>query len=306
LRTWVKDPDPQSAVYLSSKRIIILKVSLEKYHGLGNDYLVFDPNKYAMKLNEESVRLICDRNFGVGSDGLLIGPIFDGDKIKVKIFNPDGSEAEKSGNGVRIFSRYLKNFGYIKDNSFVLSTLGGDVEVTYLKSDGSLIKALMGKPTYNSKKIPVSGEERQVIGETMIFNGKEYQVTCLSIGNPHCVIPMIEISKDAATELGPYVERAACFPSRINMQLLKVLSRNKIKIEIYERGAGYTLASGSSSCAAASAAYKLGLVDRNIEVQMPGGKLDIEIQENESVYMTGPVSYIGTFTLSDEFLSGLK
>jgi len=281
-------------------------VSLVKYHALGNDYLILDPNKYPMELNENSIKLICDRHFGIGSDGLLIGPIFEHHKLKVRIFNPDGGEAEKSGSGVRIISRYLKNFGYVTSQSFVLSTLGGDVEVDYLEPDGHLIKALMGKPTYISQDIPVAGKERAVINETMIFNGTEYQATCLSIGNPHCVIPMPEISKDAVLELGPYVEHDPHFPNRINLQLLKVLSRNEIAIEIYERGAGYTLASGTSSCAAASAAYKLGLVDRNIIVRMPGGKLKIEIQENESIYMTGTVDYIGTMILSDDFLLGIK
>ena len=276
-----------------------MNLLLEKYHGLGNDYLVLDPNKYNIQLSEQAIRLICNRNFGVGSDGILFGPIWEDGKIKVKIFNPDGSEAEKSGNGVRIFSRYLQDAGYVTDPSFILTTLGGDVNVEYL-TDG-LIRVLMGKPTYNSKEIPVSGEEREVIGETMTFNGKDYKVTCLSIGNPHCVIPMSDISGDKAKELGPYVEHASCFPNRINMQLLKVLSDQEIQIEIYERGAGYTLASGSSSCAAASAAYKLGLVKRSQTVRMPGGKLKIDIQEDESVYMTGPVNSIGTVSLSKEF-----
>lgn len=280
-----------------------MRLSLEKYHGLGNDYLVFDPNKSEEKLEESAVRLICDRNFGAGSDGILVGPIFEDGKIKVRIFNPDGSEAEKSGNGVRIISRYLKNFGYVTETSFTLSTLGGDVDVDYIDPDGKLTRVLMGTPTYNSREIPVAGEERQVINEAMEFGGAEYRVTCLSIGNPHCVIPMNEISKDEAVRLGAFVENASCFPNRINMQLLKVLSGNEIAIEIFERGAGYTLASGSSSCAAASAAYRLGLVGREIGVSMPGGRLKIEIMDDESVAMTGTVTYVGTVILSEELLA---
>jgi diaminopimelate epimerase len=283
-----------------------MKLSLERYHGLGNDYLVLDPNKFNLPLNEKIIRLICDRNFGFGSDGILLGPIFEDGGISVRIYNPDGSEAEKSGNGVRIFSRYVKNFGYVKDDEFVLTTLGGKVNVRYLKPDGSLMRVLMGKPTYNSAEIPVAGAERLVIDEPMRFLNREYRVTCLSIGNPHCVIPMDEISKEAAIGLGSRVESAPYFPNRINMQLLKVLSRSDIAIEIYERGAGYTLASGSSSCAAASAAFRLGLVDRDIAVHMPGGTLQIEIQPDESVYMTGTVNYVGTVTPSDEFLRELK
>lgn len=268
------------------------KCILEKYHGLGNDYLVLDPNLNSIKLTEEKIKEICNRNFGVGSDGILYGPILKDNKIKVRIFNPDGSEAEKSGNGVRIFSKYLLDKGYVKEKTFILSTLGGDVKVEYLDKAGEKIKVAMGKVTFESEEIPVSGEKRKVINETFKFKGKEYKGTCVSIGNPHCVIPMKNISKNLAESLGPYVENYKEFPNKINMQLLEVIDRNNIKIEIYERGAGYTLASGSSSCAAASVAYELGLVDNKVKVHMPGGVLDIEILKDKMVYMVGPVEYI--------------
>lgn len=268
------------------------KCILEKYHGLGNDYLVLDPNLNSIKLTEEKIKKICNRNFGVGSDGILYGPILKDNKIKVRIFNPDGSEAEKSGNGVRIFSKYLLDKGYVKEKTFILSTLGGDVKVEYLDKDGEKIKVAMGKVTFESEEIPISGEKRKVVNETFKFKDKEYKGTCVSIGNPHCVIPMKNISKNLAENLGPYVENYKEFPNKINMQLLEVIDRNNIKIEIYERGAGYTLASGSSSCAAASAAYELGLINNKVKVHMPGGVLDIEILKDKMVYMTGPVEYI--------------
>lgn len=268
------------------------KFILEKYHGLGNDYLVLDPNLNSIKLTEEKIKKICNRNFGVGSDGILYGPILQDNKIKVKIFNPDGSEAEKSGNGVRIFSKYLLDKGYITEKTFILSTLGGDVKVEYLDKVGEKIKVAMGRVTFESEEITVSGEKRKVINETFNFKGKEYKGTCVSIGNPHCVIPMKNISKNLAESLGPYVENYEGFPNKINMQLLEVIDRNNIKIEIYERGAGYTLASGSSSCAAASVAYELGLINNKVKVHMPGGILDIEILKDKMVYMTGPVEYI--------------
>lgn len=279
---------------------------LQKYHALGNDYLVYDPQMNTLRLNEGRIKLICNRNLGIGSDGILYGPICEGGKIAVRIYNPDGSEAEKSGNGVRIFSKYLKDSGYMTQNSFILATLGGDVLVEYLNDSGDLLKVLMGKTTYQSSRIPVAGKDRLVIDEPMTFLDKPYKVTCLSIGNPHCVIPMQDISKEKACELGKYVESSENFPNRINMQLLKVIDRSNIQIEIYERGAGYTLASGSSSCAAASAAYKLGLVDRQVTVHMPGGKLEIQILPDESVYMTGKVSNIGITTLSQQFIDELE
>jgi diaminopimelate epimerase len=282
-----------------------MKISVEKYHGLGNDYIVYDPQKNAMALNPERVKLICDRNFGCGSDGILYGPVLADGQVKVKIFNPDGSEAEKSGNGVRIFAKYLKDFGYITGDDFILSTLGGDVRVRYLTPDGKLLNVRMGKVTFRSSQIPVVGVEREVVDELMAFGNQNYKVTCLSIGNPHCVIPMEHISKEKAIALGTVVETSLNFPNRINMQLLKVIDRQNIQIEIFERGAGYTLASGSSSCAAASAAYKLGLVDNQITVHMPGGKLKIEIDPEGWVYMTGTVNRIATFALADELIEEL-
>ncbi len=280
-------------------------MQLEKYHALGNDYLVYDTQLNKKTLNEEQIKLLCDRNFGFGSDGILYGPILEGNSIRVRIFNPDGGEAEKSGNGVRIFAKYLKDFGYIKERRFTLLTLGGEVEVEYLNDEGNMMRVLMGTTTFVSTQIPAIGEEREIIDEDMVFHNQTYRVTCVSIGNPHCVIPMEHISKEKALELGSYVEQAPYFPKRINMQLLEVMDRSNIKIEIYERGAGYTLASGSSSCAAAAAAYRLGLIHNQVTVHMPGGELFIEITPSYQVYMTGEVKRIGTFVLSEAFYQEL-
>lgn len=273
-----------------------------KYHGLGNDYLVYDCQKQNYILNSKEIRKICHRNYGLGSDGILIGPIFDKNKISVRILNPDGSEAEKSGNGVRIFSRYLKDAGYMKSDEFDLFTLGGMVHVNYLDKYASNLKVSMGKLSFKSEEIGAIGKSRDVINETMCFGKKNYTCTCVSIGNPHCVIPMNNISKETVCEIGQYSESSEYFPNRINTQIVKIIDRNNIQIEIYERGAGYTLASGSSSCAAAGAVHKLGLVDDKVFVHMPGGVLKIEIDNNWNVNMTGQVDKVGTMELSDEFL----
>jgi diaminopimelate epimerase len=266
-----------------------MEVHFKKYHGLGNDYLVIDPNVKDIKLTPQFIRLICDRNLGVGSDGILYGPIEAGDTPELRIFNPDGSEAEKSGNGLRIFAKYLFESKYVDKKNFNIKTLGGIVEVEIKDNTANLIKINMGKVTFLSTEIPVTGKKREVVNEPLEINGVEHKVTCLSVGNPHCVIPMAEVSEQKARQLGPLVENHKMFPNRINMQLLKVIDRENIEIRIWERGAGYTLASGSSSCAAAAAAHKLGLVDRAINVKMPGGNLLIEIKDNEEIFMTGPV-----------------
>ncbi len=273
-----------------------------KYHGLGNDYIVMDPKKIGLKLSTENVKLICDRNFGIGSDGILYGPIFEDNNICLRIYNPDGSIAEKSGNGVRIFSRYLVESKYVTEPEFSFKTDGGIVEISVLKEDASLIKVNMGGITFTSSKIPVNGPEREVIDEKLTIGGKDYNVTCLSIGNPHCVIPMKEISKEKAVAIGPLVENNSSFPNRINVQFLKVIDKENIQIEIWERGAGYTLASGSSSCAAACAANKLGYAGNNITVHMPGGKIKVEII-NGKIFMTGPVASVSEGNFTEEFLS---
>jgi len=274
-----------------------MTVHFRKYHGLGNDYLVIDPRVYDVDLTPDAIRLICDRNFGVGADGILYGPLGSGGDLRVRIFNPDGSEAEKSGNGLRIFARYLYENDYVDGRSFNINTLGGIVEVRIQDEAANLITINMGKVTFLSTEIPVTGSQREVVNEELEIDGAKYKVTCLSIGNPHCVIPMEEISEQKARELGPYVENHAIFPNRINMQLLRVIDRANIEIRIWERGAGYTLASGSSSCAAAAAAHRLGMVDSEIEVKMPGGTLSVKIGAEEEVYMTGAVEgvYEGRF-----------
>lgn len=263
-----------------------------KYHALGNDYIVIDPQKAKIDLSPEAISLICHRNYGIGSDGILYGPIFEHGRISLRIFNPDGSEAEKSGNGIRIFSKYLIEAGYVKSCRFELMTKGGPVAVEVLDEQATMIKVDMGTVTFQSSRIPMTGAVREVVDEPLEIDGETYRVTCLSIGNPHCVIPVDNISPELPKKLGPLVENHSVFPNRINMQLLQVIDRNTIRIEIWERGAGYTLASGSSSCAAASAAFRLGSVDNKIDVHMPGGIISIEISGDGHVHMTGPVEGI--------------
>ncbi len=273
----------------------------KKYHGLGNDYLVYDCLKNEAQPTGPMIKAVCDRNFGLGSDGMLIGPVMQNGMPSVRIFNPDGSEAEKSGNGVRIFSAYLRDAGYVTGDSFDLMTLGGIVNVAFLDEAGRTMRVSMGRLSFDSADIGAVDTPKTLVDVPLEFGGKEYRCTCVSIGNPHCVIPMDEISKERICEIGQYSETAKYFPNHINTQIVKVLDRNNIQIEIFERGAGYTLASGSSSCAAAGAVYKLGLADSQIKVHMPGGMLNIEVQPSMDVFMTGPVVYVGTMLLSEDF-----
>lgn len=261
-----------------------------KYHALGNDYIVIDPNTGAFPLSEETVRLVCHRNFGVGSDGILYGPLKENGRLRLRILNPDGSEAEKSGNGIRIFARYLVETGYVTSRQFSLDTAGGTVAVAVLDEAAGLFKVDMGAASFNSADLPVAGPPRELLGERIHVGGGAYDINCVSMGNPHCVIRVDSLSRETAEQLGPLVENHPLFPRRTNVQFLQVLDQANIRIEIWERGAGYTLASGSSSCAAASVAHRLGLTGPQVKVHMPGGAIDIDIRPDGHVFMTGPVA----------------
>jgi len=274
-----------------------------KYHGLGNDYLVMDPASVGRELSPREIRLICHRNYGVGSDGILWGPLpAPGADFRLRIFNPDASEAEKSGNGLRIFSRFLFDQGLVKSDPFTIQTAGGTVR-SRVHPGGKLVDVEMGKVTFDGARIPVAGGAREVLNEQLTVGGRTFTFSAASIGNPHCVLPLPDISEALARQYGPLIEVEPRFPNRTNVQFLKVLGRNDIQLEIWERGAGYTLASGSSSSAAAAVARRLGLCDREITVHMPGGELKITVGEQFEIDMTGPVTRVGEGTVDAEALA---
>jgi diaminopimelate epimerase len=274
-----------------------------KYHGLGNDYIVIDPNKlnFNLKLNEENIRLICHRNYGIGSDGILFGPIIKNGKISFQIFNPDGSEAEKSGNGIRIFALYVHDQEYIKENQFELSTKGGMVGIDILDLKSNLIKVAMGEYSFLSEKIPMNLASKEVLNHEIILLGEKESISCVNIGNPHCVLFKKNVTEDLAKRLGPLLENHELFPNKTNVQFVQILDRANIKIEIWERGAGYTLASGTSSSAASCVAHKLGFVDKNIIVHMKGGNVKVEIVD-EKLFLTGNVARISSGDFAKDFI----
>jgi diaminopimelate epimerase len=277
-----------------------------KYHALGNDYIVLDPRDFSAwqpAPTVEQIRVVCHRNFGVGSDGILWGPLpSQQSEFGLRIFNPDGSEAEKSGNGLRIFSRFLWDQKLVKAPNFTVETPGGHVQVA-IKDGGQLITIAMGSVSFASGKIPVTGAPRDVLNEKIQILDREFTFNAATIGNPHCVIPLPDISAELARTYGPPLEVHPNFPRKTNVQFLKVLDRANIQIEIWERGAGYTLASGSSSSASAAVAHRLGLVDRNVTVHMPGGQIGIAIGDNFSISMTGTVNKVAEGTMHPELFA---
>jgi diaminopimelate epimerase len=278
-----------------------------KYHALGNDYVVIHPAEFDREVGQDVIRLICHRNYGIGADGILLGPIDSNScDFGLRIFNPDGSEAEKSGNGLRIFARYVWDEKLTGELSFSVETLGGPVTCE-VSPDGKGVTVEMGQVSFDSTKIPVAGPEREVLNEGIEVEGRRLKFCGATVGNPHCVILSEQTTPEDARLYGPLIETDSRFPNRTNVQFMKVLDRKNIRIEIWERGAGYTLASGSSSTAAAAVAHKLGLCDSDIRVNMPGGMLLIDFNSSFCATMTGPVTKICDGVIAAEmFESGLK
>ncbi|MEZ4332799.1 MAG: diaminopimelate epimerase [Myxococcota bacterium] len=281
-------------------------------HGLGNDYLVVDPDELDFALTPESVRSICDRHRGVGSDGILVSTTSGTADFGLRIFNPDGSEAEKSGNGLRIFARYLHATGRVRESRFSVETPGGRVTcVLHLDEEGdaSSVTVQMGRASFVPRDLPCALAVDELIDQPIEVAGRRLRFTGVSVGNPHCVLwkPAGEAwTREELLLLGPALEQHPVFPRRTNVQLGVPVGSDGIRILIWERGAGETQASGSSSCAAASAAVRLGLVRSPVTVVMPGGRLVVEVGEGFDLTMTGPVEEVARGTFSPSFVRRLS
>jgi len=220
----------------------------------------------------------------------------------VRILNPDGSEAEKSGNGLRILSRYLYDRGRVTGEVFAVETAGGLVRCQ-VREGGRAVFVEMGTARFDSSAIPVAGPPREVVGEEVEVAGERLRFTGVTVGNPHCVVHVDDLSPELALRLGPLLETHELFPNRTNVQFVRVLDRRRVAIEIWERGAGYTLASGSSGCAAAAASVRLGLCDAgDVTVLMPGGRLQIGVGEGYVLTMLGPVAKVADGVIAGEVL----
>ena len=271
-----------------------------KYHALGNDYIVIQPAELQSEPEPEVIRRICHRNYGIGSDGILLGPLSSkSSDFGLRIFNPDGTEAEKSGNGLRIFARFLWDESLTRGRSFTVDTLGGEVSCE-VSTNVKSVKVEMGMVSFDSTVISVAGVSREVLNEELEIDNDVLTYCAATVGNPHCIVLSNDPTPDQARHYGPKIEVNPRFPNRTNVQFMKVIDRNNIKIEIWERGAGYTLASGSSSTAAAAVAHKLGMCEPDIIVQMPGGSLLIQFSKEFFATMTDPVTKICEGVMTEE------
>lgn len=334
-----------------------------KGHGLGNDYIVLDPAELTFKLTPGRITMLCDRERGIGSDGVLTfedsgtaedfgsaegsgsadfgmqvwNP--DGSKAEdsgsaegsgsadfgIRIWNPDGSEAEISGNGLRVFACYLHATGRTRKPSFTVETPGGTVRVeTQVNSAGAVCAATVhiGRASFKPAALPCTLEVDELIEQPISVAGELLSFTGVSVGNPHCVVihPQgrrwtgidsgrhdgLHWTRDDLLRLGPALETHSIFPKRTNVQLAEVTGPDSIRILIWERGAGQTTASGSSACAAASAAVRLGLVTPPVTVESPGGELQIDVDDAFDLKMTGPVEEIDRGTLNPALAEALS
>ncbi|MGH2453170.1 MAG: diaminopimelate epimerase [bacterium] len=275
---------------------------------MGNDYLVVDPGALSFALTPAAISAICDRHTGVGSDGILALRSSKVADFGVRIFNPDGSEAEKSGNGLRILARFLRDHTYTRKREFSIETLGG-VAQARLHLRGRRVAAItvdVGRASFHSEDIPAAGERREIVDEPLILDGEILRVTALSVGNPHCVVFMNALDPATLRRLGPRLETHPAFPRRINVQLARVVSRRALEILIWERGVGETQASGTSACAVAAAAVRRGLADRAVTVSMPGGRLEVAVDRSWGIRLTGPAELVCVGTFSGGLLQRLR
>ncbi len=279
-----------------------------KSHALGNDYLVVVPSELDFPLTPEAVRRLCDRHFGVGSDGVLaLVPSRRAD-FGLRIYNPDGSEAEKSGNGLRIFAKYLYDHGRTNAQHFTVETPGGVAACDLDVRDGRVAQVTvdMGEATFRSDRIPAAGPVREVVDEPLEVEGRVLRVTAVNVGNPHCVVFTDDLEAVDLYRLGPLLERHPHFPQRTNVQFAHVVGPDRVRVRIWERGAGHTLASGSSACAVAAACVRRGLTGRELRVEMEGGVLRVSVDERYRLRMAGPASEVCTGELSQEFVQVLR
>lgn len=293
---------------------MLTKNQFVRSHGLGNDYIVMDPLTLSFGLTPQNIVRVCDRNKGIGSDGILVLEKSQTSLARLRIYNPDGSEAEKSGNGLRIFCKFLFEHGYTDKTNFEIETAGGKVQAQLhlTASRVAEVTVEMGKAVFTAGKIPVKvpdlGSEVIDMPVPTLRPGDNIRVNCVSVGNPHCVVFVDNISKaeSLAHEVGPLLENHSLFPNRTNVQFAVVNNPKEVSIRIWERGAGYTLASGSSSCAVAAVCVKTGKTGRDLTIHMPGGDLSLKVSESFDLTMRGSVEEVCLGTVSGELLKSLE
>ncbi|MGB1333991.1 MAG: diaminopimelate epimerase [Porticoccaceae bacterium] len=267
-------------------------IKFTKMHGLGNDFVVIDAVRQHINLTTDAIKKLADRNLGIGCDQvLLIEPPSDKNiDFNYRIFNCDGSEVEQCGNGARCMGRYIADQQLSGKKTVLLQTKNRVMEVT--TKTKNLVTANMGEPIFSPEAIPFVAEKKETLYSIQI-DAQTYEISALSVGNPHAVIQVDDINHVAVNEIGPLIQADRHFPESVNVGFMQILDRQNIKLRVYERGVGETQACGSGACAAAVAAIQQNLVDTSVKLELLGGSLNVEWQgDNQPILMTGPAETV--------------
>lgn len=267
-------------------------IKFTKMHGTGNDYVVIDGRKLKIASYANLARTMSDRHYGIGSDGILVLLESQTADFRMRMFNPDGSEAEMCGNGIRCFARYLYDNRISDKKELLIETAAGtkSLELTFKNKHVTSITVTMGEPILRRDRIPMIGSQGMVVGESLqMEDGSRFTITAVSMGNPHAVIFVEEIDKFPIDKYGPLIEHHSLFPNRTNVEFVKVLNRNEVVQRTWERGTGETLSCGTGASAVTAACVLNRLTERKILIHLRGGDLRTEWREdNNTIYLSGP------------------
>lgn len=276
----------------------MVMMEFTKMHGCGNDFVVVNAMDGSVPNPGELAKKICARRFGVGADGLILVRPSDSADLRMQFINSDGSEAEMCGNGIRCFALFARDNQLAVGNKVRVETLAGILTVEIIDN---FVKVDMGEPVLEGEMIPVDIQKDKVVNEELSVNGQSFRMTCVSMGNPHCVIFVPEISDELVLETGPKIERHPLFPKKTNTEFVRVMNRRELEMRVFERGAGETLACGTGACASAVAGVLNGHTDRECTVHLLGGDLLIQWSETDNhVFMTGPAETVFKGTYNKE------
>lgn len=276
-------------------------IEFTKWQGCGNDFVLVDDRSESIKDPAELSRKMCDRHYGIGADGLIIIRPSDKADTRMRIYNTDGSEAEMCGNGIRCFARWVYELGLVPGEEFTVETGAGILVPKIIKENGRItgVRVDMGQPVLDAEKIPTKGfGTGRVVDKTIEVLGETYHVTCVSMGNPHCVVLWDDLSTLDIEKLGPAFENHPAFPNRVNTEFVSVRDKKHVRMRVWERGAAVTMACGTGACATLTACVLNDRTERKAEIELDGGKLFIEWSEKDNhIYMTGPAEevYKGTY-----------
>jgi diaminopimelate epimerase len=273
-----------------------MKIEFTKMQGCGNDYVYI--NGFTQKIDsdkkKDAVIKLSDRHFGIGSDGVIFINPSDIADFEMEMYNADGSRAEMCGNGIRCVAKYVYDHHMTDRKEITIESFGKIKKINITEKDGKavLIRVDMGEPILKAEEVPVKSDKEQVINEPIEADGKEYKITCVSMGNPHAVI-FIDPDETDIDHIGPMIENHPSFPNRTNTEFVRVTDRDNVYMRVWERGTGETLACGTGCCATGVACILNGLTDRKLTVHVLGGEVDVEWNEKDNhVYMTGPAETV--------------